>query len=168
MSQMSLAVRKLTLAVHVVSSVGWFGSVAAFLALAVAGIAATDPTTARAPYTVMGLVAWFVISPLCLASLLTGIGLSLGATSGLVRRYWVLIKVLMIVPATVLLLFHMRPINLISTASTSATFSPHKLGGLRVQMVANAAAVLLVLAVATVLSVYKPQGRTRFRDSAVL
>ena len=42
------------------------------------------------------------------------------------------------------------------------TFSRADLGGLRIQMVADAGAALLVLLVATTLSVYKPWGMTPY------
>ena len=58
---------------HVTASVGWLGAVVAFLALAVAGLATGDPQLARGAYLAMDVTAWFVIVPLCFASLATGI-----------------------------------------------------------------------------------------------
>jgi hypothetical protein len=82
--------RKLALTVHLVSSVGWLGAVAGFLALAVAGLTGQGEQITRAAYLAMDLTAWFVIVPLSLASLLTGLLQSLGTTWGLLRHYWVL------------------------------------------------------------------------------
>jgi hypothetical protein len=42
----------------------------------------------------MAPAAWSVLVPLSLGSLLTGLVLSLGTTWGLLRHYWVLIKLL--------------------------------------------------------------------------
>ena len=53
--------RKLVLTLHVTSSVGWLGAVAAFLALAVAG---RDDEMVRAAYLAMELVTGFIIVPL--------------------------------------------------------------------------------------------------------
>ncbi|WP_251016554.1 hypothetical protein [Streptomyces sp. ISL-99] len=39
--------RKLALTLHVTSSVGWLGAVAAFLALAVTGLTSSTPQTVR-------------------------------------------------------------------------------------------------------------------------
>jgi len=64
--------RKLALTAHLTSSVGWLGSDAAFLALAIAGVASQDGQVVRAAYVAMQLITWFVIVPLSLASFGTG------------------------------------------------------------------------------------------------
>ena len=106
---MSPRVRQVALTAHVTASVGWLGAVAAFLALAVAGVASGDEQRVRGAYVAMELTGWYVIVPLSLASLLTGLVQSLGTTWGLVRHYWVLVKLLITVAATFLLLLHMAP-----------------------------------------------------------
>lgn len=153
--------RKFALTAHVVASVGWFGAVAVFLCLAVAGMISTDTQMVRADYLVMESIAWFVIVPLCLASLVTGLVSSLGTSLGLFRHYWVLIKLLITLPATVVLFVHIRPIGLISQVAGQRTLASADLG-LQVQMVAAAAAGLIALLVATAVSVYKPRGLTRY------
>ncbi|HYR11547.1 MAG TPA: hypothetical protein VEQ60_27440, partial [Longimicrobium sp.] len=75
--------RKLALTAHVACSVGWLGAVAGFLALAVAGLASRDPRTVAAVYPAMELITMYVIVPLSLASLLTGLIQSLGTPWGL-------------------------------------------------------------------------------------
>jgi hypothetical protein len=147
---------------HVTSSVGWLGAVAGFLALAVAGLISRDPHMVRSTYLVMDLTGWFVIVPLCLASLLTGLVSSLGTTWGLFRQYWVLLKLLMTIPSTILLLVHMPPISYIAGVAAETTLSSADLHGLRIQIVVEASAALLVLFLATTLSVYKPKGMTRY------
>ncbi len=159
---MTPGLRKGALTAHVTSSVGWLGAVAGFLALSVAGLTSQDAQLVRAAYLAMKLTAWFVIVPLCIASLLTGLVSSLGTTWGLFRHYWVVAKLLMTIPATILLLVHMQPISRMAEAAAQATLSSTDLGRLRMQLVVEAGAALLVLLVATALSVYKPQGRTRY------
>src|ERR687891_609408 len=87
--------RKFALIAHVTSSVGSLGSVAVFLALAVSGLTSQDAQMVRAAYVAMELSAWYVIVPLVLASLLTGLVQSLGTTWGLFRHFWVLAKLLL-------------------------------------------------------------------------
>ncbi len=70
---MTPRLRKLTLVAHVTSSVGSLGAVAGFLALAIAGLISQDARMVRAAYLAMELTARFVIVPLVLASLLTGL-----------------------------------------------------------------------------------------------
>src|SRR5919107_6459579 len=96
--------RRLALTVHVGSSVGWLGAVAAFLALAVVGLTSDDAETVRGAYLVMEPAAWFVLVPLAFASLVTGLVQSLGTAWGLFRHYWILFKLLITVFATTILL----------------------------------------------------------------
>ncbi len=158
--------RKFALTAHVTASVGWLGAVAVFLVLAVTGLRSQDPDMLRAVYLTADLVTWSVIVPASLAALLTGILQALGSPWGLFRHYWVLTKLVLTVLATVLLLVHTRPIgHLAAVAESGAAFAP-ELGGTRIQLVADAAAALLVLLMTTVLSVYKPRGTTRFGQRA--
>jgi hypothetical protein len=154
--------RKFALTAHVTSSVGWLGAVAGFLALAVAGVTSQDAQVVRAVYLVMDLTAWYVIVPLCLASVLTGLVSSLSTTWGLFRHYWVLLKILITIPSSLMLLVHMQPISYIAGVAAKTPLSITDLNGLKIQLVVEAGAALLVLLVATALSVYKPKGMTRY------
>jgi hypothetical protein len=162
MTAMTPGLRKFALTTHVACSVGWLGAVAGFLALAIAGRRSQDAATVRSAYLAMELTGWFVIVPLSLASLLTGLIQALGTSWGLLRHYWVLIKFLMTLLATIILLVHMRPIGFVAGIAGETTMSRADLGGVRIQLVADAGAAVLVLIVATTLSVYKPRGTTRY------
>jgi hypothetical protein len=159
---MTPRLRKFALTAHVTSSVGWLGAVAGFLALAVAGLSSQDAQMMRAAYLAMELTGWFVIVPLSLASLPTGLVMSLGTEWGLFRHYWVLAKFLITILATILLLVHMQPVGHLAGVVAETTLAHGALAGLRVQLVADAGAALLALLVATALSVYKPRGMTRY------
>jgi hypothetical protein len=159
---MSAGLRRLALTAHVTSSVGWFGAVAGFFALAVVGLTSPNVQTVRASYVAMELTGWYVIVPLCLASLLTGVVQSLGTTWGLFRHYWVVTKLIMSILATVVLLVHMQPIGEVARVAAKQALAVGDLHGMRIQLVADAGAALLVLLVATTLSVYKPRGLTRY------
>jgi uncharacterized membrane protein len=159
---MTPRLRKFVLTAHVTFAVGWLGAVAGFLALAVAGLTRQDAQMVRGAYLAMELTGWFVIVPLSLASPLTGLVQSLGTTWGLFRHYWVLIKLLITVLATILLLVHMQPVDHLARVVAETTLSKGELGGLRVQLVADAGAAALALLVATVLSVYKPRDMTPY------
>jgi len=154
--------RKFALTAHVIFSVGWLGAVVAFLALAIAGLASDDPLLVRATYIAMDLTGWYVILPWCLASLLTGLISSLATSWGLFRQYWVLFKLLMTVPYTLMLLVHMQPITYVASVASETTLSAPDLHGLRIQLIVEAGAAFVVLVVATALSVYKPKGATRY------
>ena len=160
--QMSPGLRKLALTAHVTSSVGWLGSIAAFLGLALVGIAGRDAQKARSAYVAMELTGWYVIMPLSFASLATGLIQSLGTTWGLFRHYWVLAKLLINLLATTLLLVHMRPISHMATIALDPSRSPFDHRQLQIQLVADAGLAVVALLVATVLSIYKPRGLTPY------
>jgi len=72
---MTPAFRRLTLTTHITASVGWLGALAVFLAHAIASLFSQDEQIVRAASLAMSLAAWFVILPLSLASLITGLKL---------------------------------------------------------------------------------------------
>jgi hypothetical protein len=154
--------RKLTLTAHVTFAVGWLGAVAAFLALAIAGITSQDALTVRSVYISMGLIARFVIVPLSFAPLLTGPILSLGTPWGLFRHYWILAKLVITVLSTIILQIHMPPINFLASTAAKATVFGADLHRVQIQMVVASGAALLALLVATLLAVYKPRGVTPY------
>jgi hypothetical protein len=156
------SLRKLAILVHIITSVGWLGALAAFLVLAVTGLTSTDASTIRAVYLDMPSITWFIIVPLAFASFLSGLVLSLGTKWGLFRYYWVLAKLLINTLSIVLLLLHTCMITDVATAAVRSSLSPTDLHDQRVHLVTAAIAALLALLVATVLSVYKPRGITPY------
>ncbi len=159
---MGPGLRKVALTTHVTCSVGWLGAVACFLALAVAGLCSQDLQRVRAAYLATELMTWSVIVPLSFASLLTGLVSSLGTTWGLFRHYWVVAKLVLTIVATMLLLLHTRPIGWVAAATAETTLSGGDLRQVRIQLVADAGAALLVLLVNTTLAIFKPRGMTRY------
>jgi hypothetical protein len=158
---MTPGLRKLALTAHVTSTVGWLGAVASFLALAVAGLAGRDEATVRAAYLAMQLTGWYVIVPLCFASLATGLVQALGTPWGFVRHYWIIVKLLIAVVSTILLLVHMQPTGRLAGAPVEL-LAGADLMRLRIQLAADAGAALLALLVATALAIYKPRGMTGY------
>ena len=84
---MTPRLRKFALLAHVTFSVGWLGSVAGYLALAMTGLTSRDDSPARCAYLSMELIGWTVIVPFSLAALLSGLVQSLGTDWGLLRHY---------------------------------------------------------------------------------
>lgn len=154
--------RKLALTAHVTASVGWVGAVAAFLALAVAGLTSRDAGTVRAAYGAMEVTARFVIVPFAFAALLTGLVQSLGTTWGLFRHYWVMVKLVVTVVAILVLLQQLGPIRSLADAAAAGPLAPADLRAARRSLVVHSGGGLLVLLGPTVLSVYKPRGMTRY------
>ncbi|SNQ60356.1 hypothetical protein [Candidatus Methanoperedens nitratireducens] len=153
---------RFVLTAHITFSVGWLGAVAGFLALAIAGLTSQDAQMVRAAYLAMELSGWFVIVPFSIGALLTGLVQSLGTQWGLFKHHWILVKLLLTIAATIILLLHMQPISYIAGVVSEAPLSNTELRGLRIQLMADAAAALLVLFATTTISVYKPWGMTPY------
>ena len=156
------AFRKFMLTAHITFSIGWLGAVTGFLALAIAGLTSQDVQMARAAYLVMDLIAWFVIIPANFGALLTGLVQSLGTQWGLFKHYWILVKLLLTLAATIVLLLHMQPISYMAGVASETLLSHNEFRGLRIQLLADAAAALLVLLVIITISVYKPWGKIQY------
>lgn len=154
---------KLVLTSHITFSVGWLGAVAVFLILAITGLTSQDIQLTRSAYFSMELSGWFVIVPFCLASLSTGIIQALGSKWGLFKHYWIVVKLFLTLVATILLLLHMQPISYLAGIAADASFSNTQESGLRIQLIADAGAGILLLLATTTISVYKPWGKLQFR-----
>jgi hypothetical protein len=160
---MTPRLRKFALTMHITFSVGWIGAVVAYLALVVATMATQDAQTVRAAWIAMGLIGWFIIVPLALASLLTGLVMSLGTKWGLFRHYWVLFSLVLTTFATVVLLLHMPRVSFF--AGVAAKTDGADVGGVRGALrgeLLHAGVGLLVLLVIEVLNLYKPRGMTPY------
>ena len=158
---MAPRLRKFALAAHIALSVGWIGAVAGYIALDVAAATSRNAETLRACYLAMGLIAWYVIVPLALASLLTGLVMSVGTKWGLFRHYWVLISLLLTVIATVVLLMQTRTIGLFATMAADPAASGDDLRSLGSTLVHSVGGTVVLLVI-LVLNVYKPRGMTRY------
>ena len=156
---MTPRLRKFALAAHLTFSLGWIGTVVAYLALGVAAVTSQDAQTVRAAWIAMELTGWNVIVPLALASLLTGLVMALGTKWGLFRHYWVLFSFVLTLLATVVLLLHMPTVSVLADVAQEAEgASLDALGG----DLFHPGLGLVVLLVIQVLNVYKPRGTTRY------
>ncbi|WP_332632421.1 DUF2269 domain-containing protein [Halalkalibacter flavus] len=151
--------RKLTLTTHITSTVGWLGAVIGYLALVIAALTKQDAQMGQVAWSAMEIIGWYVIVPLALVSLLTGLVMSLGTPWGVIRHYWVLFKLLLTVVATVVLLMNMPTVSYLTNV-THQTGNPN-VDGLWGQLF-HAGGGLVVLLLTTILSVYKPRGMTRY------
>jgi len=107
----------------------------------------------------MELTGWYVIVPLALASLLTGLVMALGTKWSLFRHYWVLFSLVLTILATVVLLLHMPDVSVLADVAQEAEgVSLDGLGG----DLFHPGLGLVVLLVIQVLNVYKPRGMTRY------
>ena len=160
---MTPGLRKFALTVHLTFSVGWIGAVVAYMALGVSAVTTEDTQTVRAAWIAMELTGWYVIVPLALAALVTGLVMSLGTLWGLFRHYWVLFSLALTIVAFVVLLQHMQTVSFFAglTAEANSANVGALQGGLPGELL-HAGVGLLVLLVIQVLNVYKPRGMTPY------
>lgn len=144
---MTPGLRKFALTAHVTFSVGWLGAVVAYLAVAIACLVSQDAQVVHSGHYTMELTGWFVLVPLSLAALFTGLVQSLGTEWGLFRYYWIVMKFVLTVGSVTILLLHMPVVS--------------RRSGVQAEVV-HAGGGLLVLVATTTLSVYKPWGRTSY------
>jgi hypothetical protein len=149
--------RKTVLVTHVATSVGWLGALLGYLALDITTAAGSDIDTVRSAYVAMDLLVRYAIVPLALASVLVGIINALGTPWGLMRHYWVLVKLVLTLVAAGVLLEEAGSVAWLADMATSTPdprqlFStlPHSIGG------------LIILTTTVILSVFKPRGLTRY------
>jgi hypothetical protein len=160
---LSPAVRKLTLTTHITASVGWIGAVAAFLVLAGVELSTQNALLVRGTFLSMDVIAWTMILPLSLASLLTGLILGLFTKWGLLSYYWVLAKLLVNLLASIILLMYVQSLGPLASVAAASTVSGADLLSLKgSDSVIHSGVALVALLVAIIFSVYKPRGMTRY------
>ena len=158
---MTPGLRKFMLSVHITFSVGWIGAVAAYLALDATAATGQDALTLRAAYLAMNMTARLVIVPLALATLLTGLVMSLGTKWGLFRHYWTLISLLLTTFATIVLLVETRTISAFASVAADPAKSGNELQALGSTLVHSVGGMVILL-VNMWLNVYKPRGLTPY------
>ncbi|HJR44698.1 MAG TPA: DUF2269 domain-containing protein [Actinomycetota bacterium] len=156
---MTPGVRKFALSVHLTFSVGWIGTVFAYLALGLTAANSSDVATMRGAWMAMELIGWYVIVPLAVASLLTGVLMALGTKWGLFQHYWVSISFFLTLFAVVVLILHMPTVS--STADVARAADAVVLRSLGGDLF-HPAVGLVILLVVQVLNLYKPKGLTRY------
>ena len=156
--QMSPAIRKLMLTVHIIGSVGWLGAIAAYVALNVPVYVSDDEQIVRAAYLMMEPVLRYALIPLAAVALVTGFLQALGTPWGLLRHYWVTISLVLTTFAFVILVLHLPAVEAMAAVAVDPTADVDRLGG----DLFHAVGGLVVLLVPLVLNIYKPRGMTRY------
>jgi uncharacterized membrane protein len=159
---MTPRLRRFALTAHIISSVGWFGAIAGFLVLAITALTSRDAQTVRGAYLAMELIGWYVIVPFCLASLVTGLVMSLGTPWGLFRHYWVLAKFMITVVSALILFGFTQTLGSLGNLAANTTLSIDELRNLSQSPVLHSGGGLFALLVTTILAIYKPRGMTRY------
>lgn len=154
--------RRPLLTIHVAASVSLLGAALVILALGVTGIGGAD---ARTVYPATSVVESWLVVPLAIIALATGLLQALLTEWGLTRYWWPSVKLAITAMLTALALFVLAPG--LASAAHAAMASPagsiSDAQRLRIPVFPGIATVLLMVNV--VLGLYKP-GR-RFRSGGI-
>ncbi|MFJ2646013.1 DUF2269 domain-containing protein [Streptomyces sp. NPDC087420] len=143
--------RRALLVAHVATSVSWLGLTLGLLTLGITASTTGDPDTTQAAYRAMKtLVDWLII-PIAVAALLSGVILSLGTPWGLARHRWIWIKFWLTLATLGATTFALRP-----TINAAVTAGVPDVSLVAAPCVASSAYLFM-----TALSVLKPWGLTR-------
>jgi hypothetical protein len=146
--------RRPLLVVHVTAGVSLIGTTLVLLALGISGLRGADPWTV---YPAASLVKPWLVAPLAVIALTSGLVQTVTSEWGLVSYWWVVIKFTVMAVLTVVVLLVPAP-GLATIAHTAAGQITDQ-QRLRVALFPAAALTLLILNV--VLGIYKPRWRLR-------
>jgi hypothetical protein len=153
--------RRVTLVVHILAAGAWIGIDVVVGVLVVAGWFTTNPSIQGLAYQALGT---FSVGPMLSAGLIclaSGVLLGLGTRFGLVKYWWVAVKLAMNLILCFLIVFALRP-GMADVVEHGRTLVS---GGESQLDVANLffppVVSLSALTIATVLAVFKPWGRLR-------
>lgn len=145
-------VRRALLVVHVAVSVSWLGLTLGLLTLGITAYATGDPTLTEASYRAMKVFSDWLLVPVVVTTLVSGLVLSLGTPWGLARHRWVWIKFWITLVTGAATVFALRP-GIVHAASGGGVPDSSLVAA---PSVATAAYLFM-----TVISVLKPWGLTR-------
>lgn len=152
--------RKPLLTLHVTTAVSVLGTDLVLLVLGIASMSGADPQTI---YPAAHLVATWLLVPLAVVALGTGVLLGLLTQWGLLRYWWVTIKLALTAILTVVVLFVLVP-RLGVAASAAIALDPRPFTDAeRLPLVVAPAAGVTLLILMVVLAIYKPGWRLRSR-----
>ena len=157
---MGARLRKLVLATHVVSSVGWIGAACAYLSLTIAALTSERDATVSAAFIAMELV-YFALTPLAAIALATGVAQALGTRWGLLRHRWVVAKLVLTLIALGVMVNNLGNVSGHADHVKHAPVADLPSGAAAHDLRHAGVGVLILLLVAT-LGLYKPRGLTRY------
>ncbi|WP_086824206.1 hypothetical protein [Allokutzneria sp. NRRL B-24872] len=153
--RLSARTRKLTLTVHIAAAGAWLGMDVVLGVLVVTALTA-DPFGSGAAAASIATFATWPLAVVGVLTFLSGVVLGLGSKYGLVRYWWVAVKLVLNVVLVVLVLFLLGP-GATELAALARTGSLPDMSSMLFPPLVSSTVVL----VAIVLSVFKPRGRVR-------
>ncbi|MCX4824325.1 DUF2269 domain-containing protein [Streptomyces sp. NBC_01142] len=149
--------RRAALVVHVTASAGWLGLTLGLLALALTAATTQSLPMIEAACRSMKIFTDWLVIPVALLTLLSGLVLSLGTPWGLARHRWVYTKFWLTLATLTASVFALRP-GVNDAADTVASGTPL---ANPLDLVMGPAVSLTAYVCMTVISILKPWGLTR-------
>lgn len=153
--------RKAVLITHIISGIGWIGVDLALLPLVITGLTSDDGETVAATYRAIATLVPWTVPALSLLIVSSGVLLGLGTKWGVLRYWWVAIKlVISLLLVTLVFVALMPGVNALEV--TSATTGDEVRCALEDPMMFLYPPVVsgMLLTFSAILSVFKPWGRT--------
>lgn len=160
--RLSRASRRLLLLLHLLVTMSWLGVDLVIGVLSFTGLTTDDPRTMATAYAALSMFGVPLLLTLGLLTLATGVLLGLGTRYGLLRYWWVAVKLVVGVVLTVLVVVALKP-TLDRAATETAVLDPtlaDRLSQVRFNMVFPPIVSTTALVFAAYLGLYKPWGRT--------
>lgn len=153
--------RKAVLLVHVLSAAAWLGIDLALGILVVVALSTEDVNTAGVAIQAIDIFAIWPMFGASVVCMISGVVLGLGSKYGLVRYWWVAIKLFLNVGMSLLIAFSLRP-----GVAEAARIGERILAGDPAAVIPPDIMYPVVVAptlllIAYILSVFKPWGRIR-------
>ena len=151
--------RKGALVVHIVAAGAWIGIDVMLAVMVFTALLTTDPGTAALCYQAMPLLVW-PITTAAVTCLVSGVVLGVGTHHGLLRYWWVAVKLMLNIVLTALIVVLLRP-GLQEAAEYGRRLGEGSTTVDLNSLVFPPIVSSIALVVATILAVYKPWGRIR-------
>lgn len=153
--------RKIVLLVHILTAAAWFGIDLALGILVVVSQVADDPRTAGTAIQAVDLFAIWPMFGTSIVCLVSGVMLGIGSKYGLVRYWWVAVKLVINVVMSALIFFALRP-----GIGEAASIGERMVAGdptavVPADLLYPVVVAPTLLVIAYLLSVFKPWGRVR-------
>ena len=162
--RMGARTRKSVLLVHIASAGAWLGIDVVMAVLVFTALFTDDDRTKALSFQALELVAVWPLLTLGMLCLLTGILLGLGSRYGLVRYWWVAVKLALNLVLSGLVLVALAP-EVADAAERARQFDAGAAASLGVgDLIFPPIVSPTALLVAMVLAVFKPWGRIRAAD----
>lgn len=156
--------RKSMLFIHIVTGVGWMGIDIALAILVYGALRSDDAERVAASYLATGYIGMIAVPVLSLSMTITGIILSIGSGFGLLKHWWVFVKLIISLALCALvwiaLLPELRTLPDMVEMGASADEVRDRLGPATAALLYPPVVSFTMMAIASLLSIFKPWGKT--------